>query len=118
MTAPQRVTVTVASSPQRAPRVPSPPGPQTSTFASLVERGRSEGGTARSQVRREAVALADDAREIERGSSRLAAGEPMSRRELIELQETMYRYNERVDVATRVVGQAASGLRQLLTVQL
>ncbi|MCB9506785.1 MAG: hypothetical protein H6698_02595 [Myxococcales bacterium] len=117
MTTAQRVTVTVASS-EQAPRFPSPGAPQTPTFASMLERRTVGGATARSQVRREAVALADDAREIERGSSRLAAGEPMSRRELIELQETMYRYNERVDVATRVVGQAASGLRQLLTVQL
>lgn len=41
----------------------------------------------------------------------------LSSGDLLRLQATVYAYSERVDVATRVVDKAASGIRQLLTIQ-
>lgn len=90
-----------------------------SSFGAMVDAPRAPSPAARAAadaVQREVATIQQQESAIDR---LIAGGDTsgLSNADLLRLQATMYSYSQRVDVATRVVDRAASGLRQLLTIQ-
>lgn len=91
----------------------------SASFGALIDAPRTASPAARvaaDAVQREVATIQQQEAAIDR---LIAGGDTsgLSNADLLRLQATMYSYSQRVDVATRVVDRAASGLRQLLTIQ-
>jgi hypothetical protein len=109
-------TVRVAATP--ASRSANSPASSPS-FAGMLERPPAQSPALRAigeAAQREVATIQSQEATLDR----LIAGNntgSLDNGDLLRLQATMYSYSQRVDVATRVVDRAASGLRQLLTIQ-
>jgi len=110
--------------PVLVPTQPSLSTPGTGGFgaalaaASAPPSDASNDAGARAQLAEQLRAIATDEREVADAITRLESGAALSPAELLRVQALVYRYAERVDVATKVLDKTAAGLKQLLNIQL
>ena len=110
-------TVRVTATP--APRAGGSSAAATS-FAGVLDRPTQPTSPAARAIADAAQREVQTIQSQEQTLDRLIAGNntgSLDNGDLLRLQATMYSYSQRVDVATRIVDRAASGLRQLLTIQ-